>query len=526
MRIKFLVPNNSVVEPAAGEAIYINPSYWMMKAHYKMYGRHNDRIVWCEPMLGFIESIDAMLQTIIDQKVDILCLGMFVWNRSILMKLAKKAKQALPHIKVIIGGPDVDALGNEKFFDTNKQIDFVVYGDGERAFTQLLDSIIDNTPLLNAVNIITPEKTFPHEVFFDEAFSKISPWLMFSEEVKQTVDKIGKEKVWICWEMSRGCPYKCSFCDWSSGLHTKVKRRKPNWQQEIDFFATLDVAALYVNDANWGIYPEDIEIHRYAVSRFDRFRAINLPKLNKKNAFEILSLGSGSKKDNGILFKISLQDIHEEILKNIDRPEVPWSQYKPMIMDWMQQHPDANLAAELMIGLPGQTVDTMIRNITEIESVGFSKISPTIFWLMLPRSPAADPDYQRKHGLVVKDLIYLVDDFKDEHEVYAAVERGDSGWYTAPTVIGSNSFELSDLMTMRTLIIGYGYAKKRLDRRLKYSKIIHHLRKVLEPVSKEQADWIQKTGIFSVKKESGLTNVNDMFVEKDLLSLLASIKQT
>jgi hypothetical protein len=145
---------------------------------------------------------------------------------------------------------------------------------------------------------------------------------------------------------------------------------------------------------------------------------------------------------------------------------------------------------------------------------------------MLPLSPGSDPAYQQKHGLIVKDLIYLVENFEDENSVYDTIHNGRVGWYKAPTVIGSNTVDVCDMLIMRSLALGLGYSKKIINKNLRYSKIINKLREKLEPICKQQADWIKQTGIFAIKKDHQLVNQNDMFTEQDLLSLIKSIKRT
>ena len=309
----------------------INPSYYILKSYYKFKGKQSNNIRWLTPIMSGQATVESVLNEIDTNTPDILCVSSFVWNHERTMRIAKTVKEKYPETVVVAGGPNLDAHKNEHFFVEYPYIDYVVYGDGEQAFVEIIDSVVENRNVnpenKNAVNIVTHTQKFPFKVFNDTEYSGISSVLDCKEEIAQEVKYLkstGINNIFFQWERARGCPYTCSFCDWSSGLHNKVKRKKSNWQEEIDFLYSLGIGVT-PTDANWGIYNEDIIITRYAAAN-GKFLVQNVAKLNKERAFEIYDILYSQKenKNAGRMLKLSFQDLNEDVLANIDRPEIPW----------------------------------------------------------------------------------------------------------------------------------------------------------------------------------------------------------
>jgi len=511
MNLKFLVPENTFLE---NDIVYVNPVYWILKSYYKMKGKFYNEINWLEPIVGVSPNLEDTLDKICKEKIDILCISVFMWNKDFLFKLSKLAKQKLPNLKIIAGGPEL-STDDQDFWDNHEFIDYAVYGDGEAAFLHILDSIMSKTEISeNAVNIVTRNQKYPHKVFYDEEFSSFSPYLMNKKEIKTVVDKIGPEKVYFCWEMSRGCPYSCSFCDWSGGLHTKVKRRNPDWKAELDFFEELNVVSVSINDANWGLYKEDLEIHRYAMTKNFYFRSGNLPKLNKKMAYEILEMNykrqtelknQNKLKNPALHFRISLQDINLEVLKNISRPEIPWDEHKKLIQEFTSRNKDINLIAELIIGMPGQTIDSWIDTLSELYSLNLKQFDPQ-FWLMLPKSPANKKIYQEKYQLKTSDLIFehvrRTESTSLDH-IIDSVNNCTGKFFKVKTVVGTYSCDFTDIITMQALSIILKIFLSLIEKRkINVKKFLYLIKPYVYEDSKLIAKKMLKTGTLMIFDEN------------------------
>ena len=79
----------------------------------------------------------------------------------------------------------------------------------------------------------------------------------------------------ILWETNRGCPFKCTFCDWGSATASKVNKFElERLKLEIDWFSKKKIEFIFCCDANFGILKRDIEIAEYAAKK----KKYRLPK--------------------------------------------------------------------------------------------------------------------------------------------------------------------------------------------------------------------------------------------------------
>jgi len=415
MRIKFVSHTKYVKNNAEDAGIcWVNLNFFLLKHYYDLRGHSRD-ITWLAPHIITVISLADLIDSVIKENPDVLALSLFIWNESDQYAIAAAVKKALPKTTIIVGGPQVDAWKKQDFFYNHPYIDYVVYGDGEKAFQQIIDykaGLLPNTDqFVNVVENVNGEsKIHQWERFVDEDFFNSSPYLSQKTLIEQSIDHlvaqgINKKHITLSIEFARGCPYKCTFCDWSSGLHHKVKRRKADWRRELEFFRDLNVS-IRETDANFGQYDEDFEILDYADSLVEPgknfyFFVRNPPKLKADAIYRILKRTSAYAHPAQRLH-LPLQDINTDVLKKMDRPSLSWEQQKDIIARLLKDMgPDGEKRMEvgLLIGVAGQTFDsfteTMLRIWTETK---VSRIKAYV-WELLPNSPGADPLYQKVHKL-------------------------------------------------------------------------------------------------------------------------------
>ena len=394
--------------------VNFNFGYYYLKSYYKFRGKHYDKLNWTLPMVAPKYTNQQILQDIAVEKPDILCISLYLWNRNLSYALITEAKRLYPNLVIVIGGPEVDAHRNKQFFVDHPEVDYVVYGSGEEGFKYLMDALLVDEPIADdAVNIVTRDQLWMHRVFDDKEYKAISPVIDMQDEIRRDYhrlrDYVGTERlISVRIERARGCPYNCTFCDWNSGLHNKVKRKTSNWREEIDFFKSLgDGLRVAVVDANWGIYPEDLEITRYALDKLDHdFGVTNVAKLNKDRVFEIFEMQTqkAAERNRIMWLKVSLQDIHEAVLEAIDRPEIPWLKHKQMLQDFSAKHPHVKYECETIIGLPNQTPAMYREQLSQFQEANIHKVI-AYFWEILPNSPAFQQEYKDRWNITSSNII-------------------------------------------------------------------------------------------------------------------------
>lgn len=346
-----------------------------------------------------------------DNKVDLLCLSIYLWNETFVKQQISRIKTKLPsNCKIVVGGPSVNVNINSEFFDQHGYADYAVYGPGEEAFADLINHLVQDKKLIafNVSNLAWIDRSKDRLIISDfknVSQSKVSPFLhnkeFFVDMVRHEIEN-NNYKVILPYELTRGCPYSCTFCDWNSGLSTKVSRRKDTYKDEIDLFQQIGIRDIYFSDANFGQYEEDIELVKYMVHKNLNENANfktdgNLSKLRKDNNLKIYHLfAEGDLIAKGWGFTFSVQDINETVLKHINRPDVGWEVHKSMIQELHEKHPEYIPKVQIIIGLPGQTPTSIRKTCTEIVNSTNAILCPFVNEI-LPASPAElDPEYQKK----------------------------------------------------------------------------------------------------------------------------------
>jgi radical SAM superfamily enzyme YgiQ (UPF0313 family) len=399
--------------------LWINPSSWFIKCYYDLNGNFPNRLSWKTPQLNDSNlSVDDFLKIIEEEDIDIVCLGLYLWNHSRYSNLGKEIKKRRPSTIILAGGPEVDVhKTSSTFWETHDFVDVVVYGDGEEAFTTLIDSMFDiNSVKLTPCNFVYKQNESSINVgyrrFNDPEYKTISPYLHNKEDIANTIKNLREtSNVFpiINWEFTRGCPFSCTFCDWSSGLHHKTYRKTYDYKADLDFFNEIDLVANWI-DANIGIHKEDVEIVDTALTlkkvnpKFE-LRLSNYSKVKKHVVYSLIEKLE-QQSPGSVTHTIAIQDISSEILKNISRPDVPWDEHKQLLIDVKQRNPQIKFMIELIIGLPGQTLDSYANMLLEFATLDVYKVAGSLF-NFLPNSPAASPEYIDKFKLKINELGYL-----------------------------------------------------------------------------------------------------------------------
>lgn len=433
-------------------------SAWLYPAalHLKTYidllypdtARH---LTWLVPLQQQVTD-QELIEYIVQNQVDLLCTSHYLWNHAFLTDQLARIRPQLPsNVKIIAGGPSIDVNINPDFFSEHPSIDYAVYSAGEQAFADIVNHLVSGRPLIafNTSNCAWKNTRNGQTVVADYKFVKMietSPFVhnqeLFEAMVKDAHARNGQ--AWLPYTLTRGCPYACTFCDWNSGLGNKVSRRKHTYQQEIDLFQRLGVTNIYLADANVGQYTEDIDMIEYFAEKNIKENAGfhvggNFSKLKKENNLKIFHAMARGRLINRT-FNFSIQDTNDEILNNINRPDVGWSVHAAMAEELQTAYPHLTVKAQLIYGLPGQTPASWretLKNITQ------QRMIPMIFLNdPLPASPALyDAEYQRR--------------FQFEY-VTSNRLKVDKTVYQSRIPQRSVSFEQADIVHMNILSMIYG----------------------------------------------------------------------
>ncbi|MDZ5470519.1 B12-binding domain-containing radical SAM protein [Bacillus sp. 31A1R] len=144
---------------------------------------------------------------LIKKKPNIIGFSCYIWNIEETIKVVKMIKKIDPSILIVIGGPEVTYDVHE-WMEKVPEFDFIVIGEGEQTFKQLLTEL-ENNHEMKAVHGIAYRKD--DQIVINPQRNKLDLRELPSPfHFEEDIPHLGKRVTYI--ETSRGCPFSCQFC--------------------------------------------------------------------------------------------------------------------------------------------------------------------------------------------------------------------------------------------------------------------------------------------------------------------------
>jgi hypothetical protein len=313
-------------------------------------------------------------------------LSFYTWNAAEFLALARQLKALLPDLLIIAGGPHVqqaeDYLGVEA-------IDLVFLGEAEASFQEFLDctdpadwNSVRGLAYLADGNMVTT----PSRPRFTDLDALPSPL-----DVLQLTDEKGEPRYRsIAYETSRGCPFKCAFCEWGTGaigsrMHQwSVARIRRDWEKIV----AAGIKDIWLADSNFGALKQDLDKARIIVELKERFGlplsfATSWSKKHSRQVQEIALLLHR----NGLLphYQLALQTLTPEALRLSNRQNMSSNEYRPIARRMSEL--GVPIAAEMIWGLPGdnlpefeRNLDSLLTSFPNINIFGYTLLPGTEFY--------------------------------------------------------------------------------------------------------------------------------------------------
>ena len=150
------------------------------------------------------DSLEHITNDLINMNLDVLALSCYIWNVEYIQKLCAMLKQRQPELMIVIGGPEVTY--EPKYFLENFDIDYVISGEGEKVFPELLEALENhqevNIPGVSDIHHISQMITQVPLSYIEQLDS---PYNLIQAQESQS-------KRILYFETSRGCPFQCQYC--------------------------------------------------------------------------------------------------------------------------------------------------------------------------------------------------------------------------------------------------------------------------------------------------------------------------
>lgn len=320
-----------------------------------------------------------------------------IWNYSYNLVYAEKLKSKYPNCVIEFGGHHVPPT--TEFLDKYDFIDILIHRKGEEAFRDVLLALDGQIELSDIPNISYRKDSVPVQTDFKAitVSDYPSPYLsgVFDEIIKN-----GKYPFSCVLETNRGCPYNCSYCDWGE-LNSKVRLFPlEKVLAELDWMAAHKMEFVYCVDANFGMFERDELIAQKLVDLKETFGYPNRLQVSyAKNETERVFRINKLLADHGIGkgATLALQSLSPAVLRNIGRVNMTEEQYARQI----ERYRDAGISTytELIIGLPGETLDSFCHGLCEVLELGQHSSVSAYYCELLPNSRLSEKKYIEKYQI-------------------------------------------------------------------------------------------------------------------------------
>ena len=338
----------------------------------------------------------------------IACFSNYIWNTNLSYNFARQIKERSPESIIVFGGPDypIDTVSQEKFLLTHPIIDFYVFRDGEFAFVELYNTLEKynfDVSLIKKERLTIPSCHYLSDGKLVQGSLLDQPKNLDelpSPYLSGLCDKFLNDGLLPTLQTTRGCPFRCTFCQEGDLYYNKVKRFSfERVKQELDYVAKrADVSGLLIVDSNFGMYKDDVEICHYIASIQQKY---NWPRFfmgmdGKNQKARILEASALIK---GTYLGAATQSTSQEVLANVKRQNVSWSDM--VLVAKEAEVRGANSFSEIILGLPGDSKEAHFKSIFCLIDAGINVVRSHQF-IMLYGSETATKESREKYEMVTR----------------------------------------------------------------------------------------------------------------------------
>lgn len=285
-------------------------------------------------------------EQLLQQPPAIIGLGVYIWNVTEIGAVVGILKQVAPEIRIVLGGPEVSHPPDLPA--VAELADYIITGVGEISFPDLCRRLL--TGRAPQQKIIT---------------GKVAPLSALASPYPYYTDTDLKQRI-VYVEASRGCPFKCEFCLSSLDVTAKpfelsaflqdmelLYRRGARHFKFIDRTFNLKVdSSVAILAFFLGKPTHDLYLHFEVIPD-------NLPE-RLKQAIQQFPPGS-------LQFEVGVQSFDPAVQQRISRKQDNAKTRANLI--WLRQHSNAHIHADLIAGLPGDTLAGFGRSFDDLAAL-------------------------------------------------------------------------------------------------------------------------------------------------------------
>jgi len=302
-------------------------------------------------------------------KPDALAFSCYIWNIDMILSITETFKKVLPHVPIILGGPEVS------YEFESDLVDIIIRGEGEEVFREIVRTYIDerNLPALNPSTPSLDSIPFPYTNRFPTLANRI-----------------------IYYETSRGCVNRCGFCLSSATEGVRFL----SWERiesDLAQFLQANVKQVKFVDRTFNCSKHHaMAIWKYLIENDNGITNFHFEIAGEQLDEEMLALLSTARK--GLFqFEIGVQSTNPQTLTAISRATDTDLLFENVSR--LMSFGNIHLHLDLIVGLPYEDYDSFRRSFNDVFVLRPHKLQIGFLKLLKGSQLRKDAD---KYGIVCK----------------------------------------------------------------------------------------------------------------------------
>ncbi|WP_053956192.1 B12-binding domain-containing radical SAM protein [Inediibacterium massiliense] len=309
---------------------------------------------------------DYVLGEIYKGHYDLVCFSCYIWNIHNTLEIIRNLKKVRPDITIVLGGPEVSFDG-KSLMEKEEQIDYIICGEGEETFRELLSFVVDKKGKKEEIKGIVYRED--NKVYENEARPLIQDLSIipspYSDGILEDENKI------IYYESSRGCPHNCKYCLSSTIRGVRffpIERVK----KDLKLFLEKKVKQVKFVDRTFNVKKShSFEIMKYICENdngYTNFHFEITADLLDEETLRFLS----TVREGLFQFEIGVQTTFDQTMKSIDR-HVDFHVLSRIVKE-ISHFKNIHLHLDLIAGLPFESFERFKQSFDDVYALEPEKL--------------------------------------------------------------------------------------------------------------------------------------------------------
>ena len=301
----------------------------------------------------------AVLEKIMAVPAQVYGFSVHIWNKSFVFKLIRMLRKLRPQAAIVIGGPEV-AFDAEKIFAELPQADYIVQGEGELVFSELLQYLAGGGAVPKHIAYREGE-----QVNLNGGITVIDDMSLLPFPYPDLEKMLAEHKI-VYYECTRGCPFNCAYC--LSGISRSVRKRPLELVlRDLDRFIAAGVPLVKFVDRTYNLdekYFLPMMEHLAQADTNATFHFEIKADILSEQVMDFLATVPKGR----FQLEIGIQSTHQPTLKAINRQD-NWEKLSANVKRLLF-FGNMHIHVDLIAGLPYEDLPTFAKSFDDVYGLG------------------------------------------------------------------------------------------------------------------------------------------------------------